>query len=386
MRLAVVVKGLFALASLLPLGAFAQAPCAPNSSSFTVQVQPGYIAPQQAIQVSAQLCNSYNPYLSGFVITFNIVDIQRNTLVATYTGITNANGFAAATVSGLPADIYSVTANVDPNGDAPRGQTTANFTVGGGQSAGALKGQFVFMLQGSTGSAGNGFGPKAAVAGVFTADGNGNITSGEADLNSVQAVHEQVPVTGNYTLNPVGMGDLYLKTPLGNLTLSLTTSQAQAEVSVQTATFTALPPTAVYGSGTIARQDTASIAQLTYPVGTFVVKLDGETACGSDCTAGSAPALPASATGQFNLIAEGNLNYLGATLDQTAGTFVQAGQQESGTIGALDSSGRSLLSFTQASPGFPTELVTYLIDATHFYVLSLDPHSGAVLVSGSGAQ
>ena len=325
MRFAVVVKGFLALASLLPLGALAQAPCAPNSSSFTVQVQPGYIAPQQAVNATAQICDPYNQYPAGTVITFSIVDTHLNQFIASYTGSTNANGIATAAVSGLPADSYQVQASVGPTSLNRAAETTASFTVGGGSGAAALKGQFAFLLQGSTGSGANGFAPKAGFVGIFAADGSGNITAGEADLNSVEGVHQQVGVTGNYTLDFSGFGKAYLTTPLGKLTLSLTTSQAQAEASVQTAAFTALPPTGIYGAGTIARQDTASIAQLTYPVGTFVVKLDGETACSSACTVGSAPALPASATGEFNLIAEGNLNYLGATLDQTAGTFVQPG-------------------------------------------------------------
>ena len=386
MRFALMVKGFLVLASLLPLAAVAQAPCAPDSYSFTDSVQTGYIAPQQALKVFAQLCAPSSQYPTGTVVTFSIVDVQSNSLAATYRGSTDANGNATATVSGLPADNYEVRASIGPSSNSGGGETIAPFTVGGGQAAGALQGPFVFLLQGSAGGNANGFTPKAAFAGVFTTDGNGNITAGEADLNSVEGVHQKIPLTGNYTLDYLGFGKVYLTTPLGKLTLSLTTSQAQAEASVQTATFTALAPTAVYGAGTIARQDTASIAQLTYPVGVFVVKLDGETACASACAAGSAAALPASATGQFNLIAEGNLNFLGANLDQTVGTFVQAGQQESGTIGELDSSGRAVLTFTQLPPGAATELVTYLIDATHFYVLSIDPHSGAALLSGTGAQ
>jgi hypothetical protein len=43
-----------------------------------------------------------------------------------------------------------------------------------------------------------------AAAGSFTADGQGNITSGEMDFTSAAETFPALPITGTYTLNGAG--------------------------------------------------------------------------------------------------------------------------------------------------------------------------------------
>jgi hypothetical protein len=92
---------------------------------------------------------------------------------------------------------------------------TFSLTISGPQNLGGLSGGYAFLFSGnsSTGSA-------VTTAGTFTADGNGNITGGEQDTNSISAATEtNTPnLTGSYTLGSDGRGTITFTDAPGNPT------------------------------------------------------------------------------------------------------------------------------------------------------------------------
>jgi len=90
-----------------------------------------------------------------------------------------------------------------------------------------------------------------------------------------------------------------------------------------------------------------------------------------------------------------NLNFgttFTATVDQTLGTRSQTGITESGTLSALDSNGRAVLTTTASSSGAVRRMAVYLIakgfqaasGLDGFYLISLDPHDQNAVISGNG--
>jgi len=73
-----------------------------------------------------------------------------------------------------------------------------------------LTGQYAFLMKG--GGATTGYN---AVAGSFTADGNGNITSGVEDINRSVGVFTGLTLTGSYTVGPDNRGCLTLTNSIG---------------------------------------------------------------------------------------------------------------------------------------------------------------------------
>ena len=62
---------------------------------------------------------------------------------------------------------------------------------------------------------------RQAIVGRFHADGNGNITSGVEDINSVSGVSLSVPFTGTYTVGSDRHGTLTITTTTGTATYSM---------------------------------------------------------------------------------------------------------------------------------------------------------------------
>jgi hypothetical protein len=82
---------------------------------------------------------------------------------------------------------------------------TFTLTISGPQDLGMLTGSYAFMFSGN-----NSTGAAVTTAGTFTADGNGNITTGEQDTNSISSGSEtNTPnLTGTYTLGSDGRGTI----------------------------------------------------------------------------------------------------------------------------------------------------------------------------------
>lgn len=264
----------------------------------------------------------------------------------------------------------------------------AQASGGGGAAAKAFKGSYAFLLQGIAGAATSSASPRAAFIGSLIADGNGNIVSGEADVNSATLTSQRIPLTGKYTLNLNGQGTLSLNTPLGTLTLTVVTSPIQAANTVSSVTITTAPPTLLYGSGALVLENLDSVKPSGYASGVYVFNLNGEAACGSACVSGAGPAAFVSASGQLSAgssAAGGGAN-VDVTSIETIGSSVQAGAL-TGSSTTFDTYGRIVFTFNGPLPaGSPTQLVAYQIDPTNFFFMTLDPHGTTILLSGAAAS
>jgi len=117
----------------------------------------------------------------------------------------------AGTITGTPilTGTSNFTVQVQDSSAGPGGPATATqqlqITVGTGTSSNALiKGGYSFLF--------NGFDDNGTVmiGGNFSADGNGNIISGEEDINRVSAVVLGSSLTGIYSLGTDGRGTMQL--------------------------------------------------------------------------------------------------------------------------------------------------------------------------------
>jgi hypothetical protein len=116
-------------------------------------------------------------------------------------GLTLTNGDLTGTPTTVGTYTFGITVT-DSSTPTPA-VIAQNFTlvVSPVQNLGLLKGSYAFTFSGYNSS---GF---AAAAGAFTADGNGNITAGEADYNSLGGLPTNfTALKGTYTLGQDGRG------------------------------------------------------------------------------------------------------------------------------------------------------------------------------------
>ena len=250
---------------------------------------------------------------------------------------------------------------------------SGSFTVAPSPLA-PFKGSYALMLGGVNPSAIVGA-PATAEIGSIVADGKGNITAGELDMNSAAATFERLPATGSYTLDAAGTGKLKLKTDEGTqtfaLTLSLSSSGQQLAILEDDATGT-------NASGTLMQQTLPTML-----AGSWAMNLTGETACTASCTAPGGIETRIFATGLLSFTAAGAVS---ATINSTADRLTKLGTLATGEVpgGAIDDQGR--LNFTLSTkkimPEQPQNFVGYFVTPERLLILSMDPHQSYALLSG----
>jgi hypothetical protein len=218
---------------------------------------------------------------------------------------------------------------------------------------------------------------KSTTVGSLLFDGKGNYT-GIFDTDEERGIILAAPVTGTYTLGANGVGTLSF-TALG-LTFQFSIYASATSGTVQNATLMETDDI-VGGIGYLKKQ--------TIPTslgGSFSFDLNGETVV----TNGVPDAVTLGGT--FT-IAQGEFQ-------GTATLFVNEGSAGTGTVTpnvslpgivtALDANGRFVITtvFPGGTPTFsggtPIHFIGYTIDATHLYLMAIDPPSGiAPLLSGS---
>ncbi len=379
---------------LAPFYAHAQSTCGPSNIGYSPYVTPSAIATAQPFTVGVELCPVPQPAKNVQLVLTN----QSGAVVQSGAAITDANGLATIPVTGLPSGSYTVTETFN---NAPGSGTiyppqfyppTYSLQVGGGRDASALNGQFAILMQGITSLPTDGTANQVAAIGSITADGNGNIVSGEIDLNSASASYQQIPVQGYYTLNGT-QGALILYSFLGKQTINFSVSDALGSPTspVQIGRLTVQQPSAIAGTGILRRQDSTSfpIEQVFYSL-----RMTGETACNASCAASGGRALPVGGTGSYTEFG-GTIKAPGDTivdfgLDLIVGLTEQPGGGEQGSFSVpSDNNGRSVLTLTpggQTNPVLPSKFAKYQVDATHMFLMSLDAHSTAELLSGEASQ
>jgi len=261
--------------------------------------------------------------------------------------------------------------------------------------------------------------------GSFTADGNGNITGGEMDVNNFQtgltsysslsgtyniqyAENSGIPAanfqTGYITLilpgnsRPITMAVTFRGIQHATPTSSLSTDLATAADFIEFDDTTGDGATVNANSsgqrvaGTIALQNASALSQVTSPftVGGFAFGMMGNSsqAFTSDTCFNSSLMQncgPISLAGAFNMSSTGAvtageedvmfaIDYNAAVANSVTGSF--------GNSGATDSYGRMTASIVNSRAtasgstmiGWPSDYIAYAIDAQHFYFMSSDSY------------
>jgi predicted small lipoprotein YifL len=269
------------------------------------------------------------------------------------TGLINSSGlYTAPAIIPSPASI-TITAVLQSN-NAISSNSIVTITVVQFSNS-SIKGNYVFSLSG-VGLSGTPF----YLVGTVSADGNGNITAGEADRNSVAAGYTQVPqITGTYSVGSDGRGVLNLNMP------ALTSQQftyALAMKALDNAVLNEIDGLAIAATGNFETQSGPLLTPANFAFG-----FSGVTGCGAINSAGI-----------FNL----SSGTLGGVQDvNTCGTITQA-QSLSGSYTGVDSLGRGTGNFSGNSGS--ANFIYYVVTTGSYRFLS--PNSATLFLGGANIQ
>ncbi len=235
----------------------------------------------------------------------------------------------------------------------PSGGNNAGF------SNGSLSGSYVFAANGISN------GGSFAVAGTFTADGNGNITSGVRDtVNDSGGQTQNESISGTYDVNQDGRGQAVLNGPSGQVVYRFVLQSSGVVVGKLFQIGSTSNSTLVDTVGRIELQSTVN----TNIAGTYVIRLDGED--GNQNAYGAVGGLVLSG------------GTVGGTLDENDdGTYDINGSLAvtSGSYG-FSANGRGSLAYvtpnsSAATPNPPGNhnFIAYYVNPSRFEVISTDP-------------
>jgi hypothetical protein len=295
----------------------------------------------------------------------------------------NALGTQQFTASGNGPFMWTVSASsgadpgvIDQSGNytAPRtpppgGTVTVSVTSGANAgtatvtilyAAATLLGQYSFSY------AGEDAGGFLAVAGTFTTDGTGAITSGVEDVNSAATgISENTITSGSFTVGPDGRTIASVTTSQGTVTWQVTIISQQHSLLVRF-------DSAATGSGTI---------DLATPADFSVSAITNNYAFGiSGIDSGG---FPMAIAGRFFSDGAGTFPVNSAIQDVNdgGGKITTADTSLHGSIMSLDSgTGRGTLEFISTAPGTGTlTFAFYVVDSTHFKLVEIDVAGNPVL-------
>ncbi|HEY1730700.1 MAG TPA: hypothetical protein VGG15_03080 [Terriglobales bacterium] len=313
-------------------------PAPPNNPVVTVSPATANVQEASQQQFTASVSNT-----SDNAVTWQVNNITGGNASV---GTINSSGlYTAPAAIPNPASV-TITAFIT---DVPGISGSAIATITSVQfGLSSLKGNYVFSLSGID-SASNSF----YAVGAITADGNGNITGGEEDLNDVTSGYFNAPlITGTYTVGPDGRGTLNLNVP------AISTSPFQYAFAMQALDNAVLNETdgsVVAATGSLETQATA----VTAPSGNYAFGFSGSgLGCGAINSAG--------------IFALSNGNVLGPQDVNCGGSIIQS-QNMSGSLGTtVDSLGRGTGSFSGTSTG-SSNLIYYVVSGNRFRFLCPDP-------------
>jgi len=305
-----------------------------HNNNPAVVVSPATMNVQQGStqQFTATVINSNNPAVNWLVNGI----IGGNASV----GTVNSTGlYTAPLVTPNPptAAVTAVSqANTNVSGSAIVTITAVLFNNS------SLKGNYIFSLSGIDL---NDF--TFYAVGALTADGNGNITGGEEDLNDVSSGYSTAnPVTGSYSVGADGRGTMTLKSSIGSFIYAF------AMRALSSAGLNEIDNNVINATGDLEQQASG----VTTPSGNFAF---GVTGLGLSCG-------PFDSIGIFSL-GSGNV---GGTQDLNCSGTITQSQSLSGTYGVIDSLGRGtgMFSASRGTAGF----VYYAVAAGRYRFLCPD--------------
>ena len=209
----------------------------------------------------------------------------------------------------------------------------------GNYSNASLKGSYVYQIHGFDAT-----GPFRQI-GVFTADGNGNITGGSDD-SSFAATGTQV--TGTYKIGQDGTGIIGINTSEGPINLAVTLASASKLQLIQADSF-------ANAGGTAELQ--ASNAIGTTPSGPFVFGMHQEISAQNQLAA-------AAEVGGITFTGGSGTGSMDENLD---GSF--SSPNVSATLSSPGASGRGTGTLVNSSTNFTTNFVYYIVSSGKFLML-----------------
>jgi len=237
--------------------------------------------------------------------------------------------------------LFCLACGSSSSGNTPVGVGSGSF------SKASLQGNYVYQISGTDLSTGAPY----REAGVFTADGNGNLTNGVDDFEEGTSGVSPSSINGTYSVNTDGTGGLIFNIAGGSLNFSITLANASAGYVMEADSF-------ANGSGTIERQGAAAAGST--PAGTFAFRMHTIAGAGSASMVGVVTVSGGGITGSDDVERGGVLdNSTGAPLTLT------------GSLSSPDSLGRGTGSIAD-SAGVSTGFVYYIVDSNHFRMLSHD--------------
>jgi hypothetical protein len=233
----------------------------------------------------------------------------------------------------------------------------------------ALNGHYAFLFSGFDDATGK----QVSVAGSFTADGFGNITGGEEDINGPSGAHTSVTFTGTYIIGLDHRGTAAFANSLGgNVTYALALSSFNAGVATKARLIEfddTTGATGTRGSGLMRLQDATAFSQakITGPYGFGISGQDSKAA-------------RIATAGIFSADGAGNIS-AGLEDINDAGTLSNS-VSFTGTYSAPDATnGRVTGRVSSASQ--ITHFSLYVVSAGEALMMTTDAESTAGLESGS---
>jgi hypothetical protein len=338
-------KAMLALTAVLAVISLTRCGGSSNNTP-SVMVSPATANVQEGStqQFSASVTNS-----ADTVVNWTVNGVAGgNSTVGT---VSSTGLYTAPDVVPSPASV-TVTATLQANSAVSgNGIVTITSVVFNNSS---LKGNYVFSLTGIDAS-----GYAFYAVGTVTADGNGNITGGEEDLNDASSGYFQASsVTGTYSVGSDGRGTLNLNSSIGSF------SYAIALRALNNAGLNEIDNQVVNATGNL-EQQTSGVGA---PSGSYAFGFSGTNgACG-----------PLTSAGLFTL-GSGNV---GGLQDLNCGGTITQAQSLSGTFTGIDSLGRGTGTFSSSalSSGF----VYYVVSANRFRFLC--PTAGTLFTGSADLQ
>jgi len=278
----------------------------------------------------------------------------------THTASGNATTYTApiAVPAGNTVTV-TATSTTDPTKSA-----SASITIGQPLAAG----NYVFNFTGFEVISGSPY----SVAGVFTSDGNGNITGGEQDFTDLFIFPNDAITSGSTAIEPDGRGTITLVTPDTSIGVNGTETLSIVLVSGGTQGLVTEFDSFGSASGNLSPQTLTSFSPSTLTRG-FAFAMLGTDFGGGPLTWG----------GVLNIDSPGMISGAGSVSDEDDVGFTSFSQSISGTVTSPDSLGRVIFS---VNPAFALGVVItgYIADASHVALVEIDP-TGALGVTGGTA-
>ena len=318
----------------------------PNNPSVTVSPATANVQEGSQLQFTAMVTNT-----NDNAITWQVNGVTGgNTSVGT---ISSSGLYTAPSVIPNPASV-TITAFITDM-TAVSGSSIVTITAVAFSNS-SLKGNFVLTLSGLDGNAN----PFYAI-GAITADGNGNITGGEEDINDSSSGYGSAStMNGTYSIGADGRGTLTFSNSLGQFQFAI------AMKAMSNAVLNETDNGVVAATGNLEAQAASSAS----PSGNYAFGFSGS---GLGCGA-------VNSAGIFNM----NGGTIGGMQDLNCGGTIVKSQTVSGSYGAIDALGRGTGSFSGSSTG-SSNMIYYVVSSSHFRFLA-DPSAATFLLGSADLQ